>query len=80
MTELKVYINPAGAGMPGEQGVFYSRRAGGPYYRWHYEDKAGHWFASRVRLSSLTLRALDLSNWQTIPPALQAMLLKHYLD
>jgi hypothetical protein len=80
VTELRVYINQVGAGMPGEQGVFYSRRADGPYYRWHYEDEAGHWLASRVRLSNLTLRALDLSNWQTVPPALQAMLLKHYLD
>ena len=79
MTELRVYINPVGAGTPDGRAVFYTRRAAGPYYRWHYEEEAGAWRASRVGLSSLTLRALDVSSWQTVPATLQAKLLKHYL-
>ena len=80
MTELRVYVNPVGAGTPDGRAVFYTRRAAGPYYRWHYEEETGAWRASRVGLSNLTLRALDVSNWQTVPAALQARLLKHYLD
>ena len=80
MTELRVYINPAVAGTSDGRGVFYTRRAGGPYYRWRYEEEAGAWRAARVGLSNQTLRALDVSNWQTVPAALQAKLLKHYLD
>ncbi len=80
MTELRVYTNPAGAGTSDGGAVFYTRRSGGPYYRWRYEEEAGAWRASRVGLSSQTLRALGVSNWQTVPAALQAKLLKHYLD
>ena len=80
MTELRVYVNPVGAGTPDGRAVFYTRRAAGPYYRWQYEEEAGAWRASRVGLSNLTLRALDVSNWQTVPPTLQAKLLKHYLE
>jgi hypothetical protein len=80
MTELRVYINPSGASTPGGHAVFYSRRADGPYYCWQYEEDAGLWCASRVRLSNLTLRALSVANWQTLPSTLQAMLVNHYLD
>jgi hypothetical protein len=80
MAELRVYVNPPGASLAGGHGVFYSRRAHGPFYRWHYEEAAGSWCASRVRLSVLTLRALNTANWQNVPTTLQAMLDKHYLD
>lgn len=77
MKELRIYTNPAGAGAVA--GVFYSRRADGPYYRWHYEEDVGQWRVSRVRLSNLTLRVLNPANWQTVPTALQAVLNAHYL-
>ena len=80
MAELRVYVNPPGVSLAGGQGVFYSRRAHGPFYRWHYEEAADVWRSSRVRLSDLTLRSLSSANWQNVPDTLQAMLGKHYLD
>jgi hypothetical protein len=80
MTELRVYTNPAGASARGGLGVFYSRRADGPFYRWHYDEVTGLWSASRVPLSKMSLRALNVANWQNVPTALQAKLINHYLD
>jgi hypothetical protein len=28
--------------------IFYTRRAGGPYYRWRYEELRGQWLGSRM--------------------------------
>ncbi|MDT7602466.1 MAG: hypothetical protein QOF61_463 [Acidobacteriota bacterium] len=78
MTELRVYINPAGT--PDARTVFYSRRADGPYYRWQYEEGGELWCASRVRLSNPTLRALCVASWQSVPTTLQARLANHYLE
>lgn len=80
MTELRVYTNAVGAHARGGQGLFYSRRADGPFYRWHYDEDVGLWSASRVPLSKMSLRALSIANWQNVPPALQAMLVNHYLE
>ena len=80
MTDLRVYMNPPDTSAAGGQGVFYSRRAQGPYYRWQYREESDSWSASRVRISVLTLRALSAANWQNVPATLQTMLGKHYLD
>ena len=80
LTELRVYFNPAAARAPGDGGLFYSRRADGPFYRWHYDEQSGAWSVSRVSLSNLTLRALAVAHWENVPPALQAKLVNHYAE
>lgn len=51
MNGLRVYIDQKKRGT--WCAVFYSRRAGGPYYRWRYEDLRGQWLGSRVHASEL---------------------------
>ena len=80
MRELRVYINPVGANVSAEHGVFYSRRAAGPYYRWLYEMELGQWCCARVHLPDLTLRTLSIASWQAVPAALQVRLSEHYTE
>jgi hypothetical protein len=80
MNGLRVYINPAGKDAHSRPGIFYSRRAGGPYYCWLYEEAQGQWRCSRVQLPEMTLRALCIASWKIVPTALQARLGEHYLE
>ena len=80
MNGLRVYINPPGADALGEQRVFYSRRADGPYYRWRYDEQAGHWRGLRVHSSGFPLKTLCVASWQVVPTALKVRLGEHYLD
>jgi hypothetical protein len=77
---LRVYINPAGLGAPGEPGVFYSRREYGPYYRWSFGADAVRWRGLRVHPNASTLRAFCVASWNLLPPALQARLDEHYSE
>ncbi len=49
---LRVYVDTVGTDTFAKHGVFYSRRAGGPYYRWHYEAEGDRWCGSRVHLEA----------------------------
>ena len=80
MNGLRIYINPAGINTLRRESVFYSRRGDGPYYRWHYEEKLGHWQFSRVHPPNVMLRELCVARWQAVPTALQTRLGEHYLD
>jgi hypothetical protein len=80
MNGLRVYIHPVGADVRAGHNLFYSRRAGGPYYRWLYEEALGQWQCSRVHLSDLTLRALCIASWKAVPTTLQTKLGEHYLE
>jgi hypothetical protein len=77
---LRVYISPPSTETFGEECVFYSRRADGPYYRWCYEQEPGRWCSTRVHLSEMSIMAFCLASWKTVPPALQARLSEHYLE
>lgn len=77
---LRVYINPGGAELSGELRVFYSRREGGPYYRWNYDQGTERWRSSRVEPSVSAIKALSLANWKIVPPDLRARLDEHYLE
>jgi hypothetical protein len=77
---LLIYINPAGPNVAGEPGVFYSRREGGPYYRWSFASESLRWRCTRVHPNGLTLKSFLVANWNLVPPALQAMLNEHYSD
>ena len=80
MRDLRVYVDPLSAGAHGAGATFYSRRADGPVYRWLYEEGAGRWRFSRVRLSKFDLKVLYVANWGAIPDALRARLGEHYLE
>ena len=80
MNGLQVYINPASQSQFGGAGIFYSRRADGPYYYWRYEDGPGRWRVSRVRLSEMAVKALCKASWQSVPGELKAEMVEHYLE
>ncbi len=80
MRDLRVYVDPVASGARGARAAFYSRRADGPYYRWHYAGGAGRWRYSRVRLNRLTLRVLCVAPWDAVPNALRDRLGEHYLE
>ena len=60
--------------------TFYTRRAGGPYYRWRYENLRGRWLSSRMHVCDLTLTELVSAPWKEIPAALKSSLDEHYVD
>jgi hypothetical protein len=79
MKGLRVYLckraNPHGEGH-----IFYSQRAGGPYYRWRYEDLRGQWLSSRMHVCDLTLTELVSAPWKDIPATLKTTLDQHYVE
>jgi hypothetical protein len=80
MQGLRVYINPVAAENHSGVGVFYSRREGGPYYRWQYKDGLGQWCCSRLRPEDFALHALCLARWKAVPVELQTSLIQHYME
>ena len=73
-----LYIDTVGLESPTVPGIFYSRRGGGPYYRWDYDERSERWHGSRVSPDSLpkSLRAAG----RIVPAALRTELLNHYQD
>ena len=80
MRDLRIYINSISADAQEIGVTFYSQRADGPVYRWLYEEKAGRWCFSRVRLSRFELRVLCIANWCAVPTSLRTRLDEHYLE
>jgi hypothetical protein len=80
MNGLRVYVNSTATNVPCKQGVFYSRRADGPYYRWRYEETLEQWRVSRVHLSHVGHKTLNIASWKDVPSALQSKLYEHYLE
>ena len=60
--------------------VFYTRRAGGPYYRWEFEELRGKWLVSRMRAVELPVMELVSTSWKEVPTALKSSLDEHYVD
>ena len=77
---LRIYINGRAQETTGSDLVFYSRRADGPYYRWRYEERLKQWRGARVHASDFSPRELSMSNWKTVPSALQSRLIDHYQE
>jgi hypothetical protein len=79
MKGLRVYLsqraNPQGGGL-----IFYSQRAGGPCYRWRYEQLRGEWMFSRMHAADLTLTKLVSAPWKDIPALLKTTLDQHYVE
>ena len=78
MNGLRIYTNAGGLDAPLGREVFYSHRAGGPYYRWCLEKKSGQWRFSRVHPFGSTLKALRATNLKDTPTALRVKLDEHY--
>ncbi|HET6975572.1 MAG TPA: hypothetical protein VFI24_04570 [Pyrinomonadaceae bacterium] len=77
---LKIYLDlkrtePQGGGL-----IFYSQRAGGPYYRWRYEELRGEWLCSRMHVGDLPVTELISTPWKEIPAALKTTLDLHYVE
>jgi hypothetical protein len=80
MLNLRIHIERASADAPGGDGVFYSQRAGGPHYRWRLDEGGlGEWRFTRLRPSEWHPKALEHSNQNEMPAALQARIAEHYM-
>ena len=80
MKGLRVYLELKRADRQGKGLIFYSQRAGGPYYRWRYEELRGEWLCSRMHASDLIVTELVSTPWKEIPAALKATLDQHYVE
>ena len=80
MNGVRIYINSGVVGTPGSEGVFYSRRAGGPYYRWYYETAVGQWRFIRMHSINFSPQGLCSWQWKQVPAALQGRLKDHYQE
>ena len=80
MQGLRVYVDlkrtdPQVAGL-----IFYSQRAGGPYYRWRFEELRGEWLSSRMHAGDLIVTELVYAPWNEIPATLKTTLSLHYVE
>jgi hypothetical protein len=80
MNGLRVYIDQKTPGTWRIDRVFYTRRAGGPYYRWRYEELLGRWLCSRMHSFDLPMTELVAAPWKELPTALKVSLGEHYVD
>src|SRR5260370_42529898 len=80
MSGLRIYVNRTLSEATGGDRVFYSRRSDGPYYRWRYEERLEQWRGARVHGSEFSPNELCMSNWKTVPSALQKRLIDHYQE
>ena len=80
MLNLRVYTDRWSAGAPGAGGVFYSRRAGGPHYRWWLDENGfGRWRFTRLHAAAWNPKVLSQLHQAEMPAALQARLAEHYM-
>lgn len=80
MNGLRIYINTVATETHHGHGIFYSRRANGPYYQWRFDDGVNQWRVARMRLNDVTAKALGTTNWKKLPSALQRSMIDHYQD
>jgi hypothetical protein len=80
MNGLRVYIRAVVAHPDGEVSAFYSRKGGGPFYQWQFDDSLGAWRCSRMNSSVLTSRSFYLASWKSLPTSLRTRLSEHYIE
>ena len=80
MKGLRVYLDLKRADPQGGGLIFYSQRAGGPYYRWRYEKLRGEWLSSRMHAGDLILTELVTAPWKELPGTLRITLDLHYVE
>ena len=79
MNGLRIYINRIEPEATCDR-IFYSRRSDGPYYRWRFEVRLEQWRSARMHSEDLSPNELCISNWKTVPSALQLSLSEHYVE
>ena len=77
---LRVYIPAAEAHANGGDSAFYSRKGGGPFYQWLYDEHLKNWRGSRVSSFSLTPHAFYVASWKSLPSSLRTRLSEHYIE
>ena len=80
MNGLRVFVNTQMIETRGGYDVFYSRREGGPFYRWCYEEKLHQWRVARVQSSDFSPKILCAASWKGVPAALQRSMVEHYQE
>ncbi len=80
MKGLRIYFDPESTEIRTPDVTFYSRRAGGPYYRWRYEEIRGQWLASRINVLELPSKEFRVAPWKGVPESLKSTLNEHYLE
>ena len=80
MKGLRVYLDPKRTDPRGRGLIFYSQRAGGPLYRWRYEELRREWLCSRMNAGDLILTELVSAPWKEVPAALKTTLDQHYVE
>ena len=80
MRGVRIYLNLKRTDPVGGGSIFYSQLAGGPYYRWRFEECCGEWRCSRMHAGDLTLTQRVSAPWKEIPVALKVTLDEHYVE
>ena len=80
MNGLRIYIRDVVARSDNRIAAFYSRKGGGPFYQWQYDDKLAVWRCSRLNCSPLTPHEFCTATWKSLPLSLQARLSEHYIE
>ena len=80
MNGLRVYIRAAVAHANGGVLAFYSRKGGGPFYQWLYDEHLKTWRGSGVSSFSLTPHVFDVASWKSLPSSLRTRLSEHYIE
>ena len=79
MNGLRIYINRIEPEATCDR-IFYSRRSDGPYYRWRFEERLEQRRGDLMHSEDLSPHELCISNWKTVPSALQLSLFDHYVE
>ena len=80
MNGLRVYIRAVVSHPDGGMSAFYSRKGGGPFYQWSFDDTQSIWHCSRVNSSVLNSKAFYLASWKSLPQSLRVRLSEHYIE
>lgn len=80
MNGLRVYSELKASAVPSANPSFYTRRAGGPYYRWRYETLSARWQWSRMNALELAETELVAARWTAVPAELRLTLIEHYQE
>ena len=80
MKGLRIYLDLRRSDPQDGALVFYSHLAGGPYYRWRYEELRGEWLCSRMHAGDLVVTELVSASWKDIPAGLKTTLDLHYVE
>ena len=80
MNGLRVYTSALVAHSEAEISSFFTRKGGGPFYQWKFNDGLGVWHCARLNSSELTPKTFALAKWKSLPLSLRAKLNEHYIE